>query len=97
MANQRSSNTTYVDSTGVLTTDKNVKIAGVILTATAANAVLVLQDSDGATNKLNLRLATSGDSQHFDFSQTPIHFANGVKVSTLTNAIATVVYTSSGG
>ena len=93
MANVRNANTHYVDATGTLTTD-NVKVAGFVLTATAANAVAAITDAHASPkNKLNLRLAASGDSKHFDFSHAPIQFPAGVAVPTLTNAILTVIYT----
>ncbi len=92
MANTRSGNSHYVDSTGVLETAA-MKIAGVLVTATGANAVVAIADSAGTTAKLNLRVATSGECTHFDFALIPILFPNGVKVTTLTNAIATVIYT----
>lgn len=93
MANVRSGNSHYVDSTGALTTETPTKLAGVVLIATAANAVLVLRDYDGTVTKLELRLATSGDSQHFDFSNTPVFFPNGINATTVTNARAILIYT----
>ena len=92
MANAKSGNSVYIDSTGSLETDSTV-VVGVILTATAANAVLALTNSAGTVNKLNLRVPTSGDTVHFDFAQSPIHFPAGIAVGTLTNAIATLIYT----
>lgn len=94
MANVRNGNTVYVDATGAIT-DSGAKVAGVVLTATAANAVLVLQDSSGSpVNKVDLRVATSGSSQFFDFSVTPLWFPNGIEIGTLTNAKAMIVYTN---
>jgi hypothetical protein len=93
MANVSAGNSSYVDATGVLKSDKGTKVAYVVLTATAANAVLVLQDNAGTpVNKCNFKVATDGSSQTFDFSSNPIVFPNGVKASTVTNAIALVVY-----
>lgn len=91
MANVRSGNSHYVDATGVLATG-STRVVGVIVTATAASAIVAIGDSAGTTAKLNLRVATSGASQFFDFSTSPILFPNGVNVTTLTNAIATVIY-----
>jgi hypothetical protein len=97
MANVASTNTIYIDSTGSITSPAQPKVMAVVLTATSANARIVLADDSTSDKKLDLRVATSGSSQVFDFSQSPIFFANGVSVATLTNAIATLVYTSSGG
>lgn len=92
MANARSANIHYVDTTGVLTT-KRVFVAGVVVTATAASAIVNIQDSAGTNSLLNLRVATSGETEVFTFS-APLVFPNGIKVSTLTNAIASVIYTN---
>jgi hypothetical protein len=90
VANVRTGNTHYVDSTGNLGTDPEI-VLGFLLTATSANAIANIQDT-GSNNKINLRVATSGDTKLFDLSQSPLTFPKGVKVSTLTNAILTVIY-----
>lgn len=98
MANVRSGNTHYIDSTGTLTADKNDKVAYVVLTASSANAVILLTDAgSGTRSKIDLRVATAGTTQVFDFSEVPLVFSNGVRVGTLTNAVATIVYTKGGG
>lgn len=85
MANAAQGNSVYIDATGVI-------VVGILVTATSASAVLVLQDASGSTNKLDLRVATSGDSKFFDFSSAPITFPNGIKASTVTNAKCAVIY-----
>lgn len=97
MANTISSNTLYVDATGTPVTASNVKVAFLLVTATGANGRIVLVDGGTDAVKLDARVASSGASQLFDFSRVPIVFANGIKVLTLTNAVATLVYTSRGG
>ena len=92
MANIRQANSHYVDATGVLVSD-SIKLAGVIVTSTAANAVVEIADSAGTTLRLLLDVADSGASQHFDFSQHPLLFPNGIKIKTLTNAKAMLIYT----
>lgn len=91
MANVTNGNTVYVDSTGTLLS-KPARLHYLILTATAANAVVVLQDTTGSSTKLDYRNATSGTSVILDCSTAPIFFPTGIKVSTLTNALVTVVY-----
>lgn len=101
MANARIGNSIYIDSTGTVTgsTEKNVLVSYVIVTATAASAILKLEDPSITVNniKLDLRVATSGATQVFDFSTTPVVFPNGVAVDTITNATAMVVLKSAGG
>lgn len=97
MANVRSGNNHYVDTAGVLTSEKNVRVSNIIITATAANAVVAFQDASGTYDVLNLRVVTSGATQQFTFLDTPLLFPIGVKVSTLTNAIVMVIYTKASG
>lgn len=90
MANVRNGNTFYVDSTGDLNTTAT-KASYIVVTATSANAVVILQDAVSNSNKIRLAVATSGDSETFDFSLRPLYFPGGIAVSTLTNAVACIV------
>lgn len=90
MANVRNGNTLFVDSTGDLTTT-GTKVYYIILAASAANAVLTLQDSGANVNKLTVSTPTDKDSRVFDFSLRPLFFPGGVSVTTLTNCVATIV------
>jgi hypothetical protein len=89
MANVVNGNTLYIDSTGTAVTQKDVFITHVTLTATSASAVLLLRDLTTAANKADLRVATSGATEVFDFSDNPMRFPNGIVVQTLTNCVAT--------
>lgn len=100
VANVRSANTFYIDTQSASSSDdlveKGLTVTHVIVTATSASAVLVLQDTTTTITKCDLRVATSGATQVFDFSDNPIIFPNGVKPSTRTNAVATLVLKSRG-
>lgn len=96
MANIRNGNTIYVDTIGTLISDKNILVVEVLITATAANAIVAICDPDGTSLKLNLRVVASGSTEQFVFL-SPIHFPNGIRCLTLTNAIATIIYTRSRG
>ena len=96
MANVVNGNTIYIDSTGTIASTVGMKAAFISVTATGANAVLVLQDTTTTSNKADLRVATSGETKVFDFSRAPIQFPNGIIISTLTNAIATIVFRRQG-
>lgn len=91
MANVRNSNTWYIDTAASSLAIANLKVSYVIVTATAAAAILNLQDVTTTANKANLRVATSGDSVVFDFSLKPLVFPNGILPSTVTNCVATCV------
>lgn len=95
MANIESGNSVYIDATGALSAKPNQRVVQVLLTATAASARIVLTNGDTTTVKLDLRVATSGETGSFVFDY-PIVFSNGVHVLTLTNAVATLIYTREG-
>lgn len=90
MANVASGNSIYVDSAGVVTSTPT-NLLFVVLTATSANAILHLEDSATGDAKMNLRLATAGDSIQFSFSDQPIFFSGGIEVTSVTNCVATFV------
>lgn len=96
MANAQRGNLIYVDSTGDLTTDKNIKIQYIIITATAATAILKLADTSDSTVTLDVRLATSGESKQFSFEDYPLLFPNGIEANTVTNCVATIVTSKQG-
>lgn len=92
MANVGRGNIHYVDSTGDLRTANNVKVAYILLTPTSANAVLLLSDPSD-NNAMEFRWAGAGESKLFNFHESPLLFPNGVKAKTVTNCVATIVYT----
>lgn len=77
---------------------KSTLVAYVTITATSANAILVLGDIQAsAQNKLELRVAAAGTTEQFSFEQTPVLFPNGIRVLTLTNCTATCIIKNVGG
>ncbi len=99
MANTLTGNIWYVDTAYSGASDDltmNVIMAGAVVTATAANGRLVLIDPKTLAVKFDLRVATSGESQHFDFSFAPCACPNGLRALTLTNAVASIIGTKGG-
>lgn len=94
MANVRFGTTFYIDTQYAVAADelmiKNLKVKYIILTATAANGRIVLTDS--GNSKFDLRVAISGKTEQFDFSQEPIVFSLSLRPTTLSNAVATVCF-----
>lgn len=94
MANVTNGNSVYVDSTGALdvATNQNIKVAYIIVTSTAASAVVQLQDDFSApVNKIDFRVDTADKTLCYDFADNPLTFPNGIRVSTLTNATLTLI------
>lgn len=97
MANVRNANSFYIDTQYAVAADqlavKGLSVTNILVTATAANGRVVLQDiTSTPTNKVDLRVATSGDTQNFEFSSQQLLFPNGIRPSTLTNAVVTVIF-----
>ena len=103
MANTLNGNTFYVDSAFSTSADDLARsqalVAYVTVTSTSANGRIVLGDvgANSSQLKLDLRVEVSGHSEIFRFAENPILFPNGIRVISLTNAIATVIIKNPGG
>lgn len=99
MANILNGNTFYIDTAGSEDlVRKQALVAYIVVTATGANARIVLNDvGTNPVVKLDLRVATAGTTEIFRFEEKPLLFPNGIRVSTLTNAVATLVISNPGG
>ncbi len=96
MANIRNGNTYYIDTASVTLDVPMVRVKSITLTATNATNALILGDGDNSyPTKLSL-VGTNGVSLVFDYSLSPIYFANGIRVKTVTACTATVVLEESG-
>lgn len=96
MANNRTGNKFYVDSTGELTADKTL-VSYILFTPDAANDQMVIRESSNGADVLYFRAATAKDTQLFDFSAKPLVFPNGVYIQTLTTgAKASFILTEAG-
>lgn len=92
MANVENNNTFYVDSTGSLTSDKNVKVSAIIYTASAANSTITFKDADtSGALKMTLK-ALANETIYIDFQDKAIVFPNGIYISAITaSSAATLV------
>lgn len=96
MANTDSGNIWYVDTQYASAADDlayKVNILTIIVTSTAANGRIVVSDPVTAHTRLDLRVPTSGATQVFDFSNSPITCSNGIRILTLSNAVVTFIGT----
>lgn len=99
MANVRNANTFFVDTAAadaVATTTgnlaiQNIRVKHITLVSTSANAILSLRDVTTGINKLELRLASAGDTLVVDYENSQILFPNGINPNTVTNAKATII------
>lgn len=91
MASVRNGNTFYLDNTTDVFEIPQLKVSHIIVTATAANGRAVFADTTTDAVKADLRVATSGASQTFRFADQPMVFPNGLQLTTLTNAVVTVI------
>lgn len=94
MANVRNGNTYYIDtqySSSEELAVKGLRVTDIIVTTTGTTASVILQDSSTANIKFRADEATSGVTTHFPL-KSPIVFPNGIRPSTLTNCVVTVVF-----
>jgi hypothetical protein len=103
MANIRKGNVYYIDTAAsqVNFEQQGVKLIGVVLNrgTAASNPTLIIADYHASSppTVLKLQLATGVDTQHFDFSTSPISLPNGISVPAsglTTNANATLILSS---
>lgn len=92
MANVRSGNSHYVDSTGQLRDDA-CRISKIICTATGGAGALELRDGADSVKKIDIRVDTASKTQMLDFGVDPMFCPTGLYVHTLTNCIACILYT----
>lgn len=90
MANVRSGNTYYIDSTGDLAI-KNLKVSKVTVTSTANSAAIIMQDVETQLNKVEFRIDTTDKTQSFDYIINPMLFTNGLRISSISNCNATCI------
>lgn len=99
--NQINGSTFYIDTVHSTDADdyvkKNALVAWVSVTTTGVNGRIVLSDV-GANNpvKIELRIPEANKTVLFHFRSSPMLFSNGIKVLTLTNAVATAGITQTG-
>lgn len=96
MANARTGNKIFIDSTGSIT-DSSVKIAYIIFTPNSANDEFLLQETSSGASCLYFRAATAKDTKVYDFSRKPVVFNNGVYVQTLTLGAKAMIITTTTG
>ena len=95
MANTKSGNTWYIDSTGTLEHTGVLVVDYIVLSPSthgSGNPALVLKDRTNA-GLLKIKVCTSNtQSTVLDFTKTPIQFFDGINASTVTDAVATIIY-----
>ena len=96
MANVRSGNSFYVDSTGVLSS-LGVKVFYIVLTANGGSPTIELSDTASGSKKIVLKLHSGQASEVFDFSRNPLFFGGGMEVTSINHAVVTIVYNERGG
>lgn len=103
MANTRSGNVWYVDTAYAATTDNlsgSVMVTGGLVTSTGASGRIVLADASTGATKIDFRVAATDSNASGETRPIPlpeaVMFPNGIKVSTLTTAVATIFVKDAG-
>ena len=98
MANALNGNTFFVDTVGTLelgNAASNIKVIAILFTATATGGTMTIKDnaSSGPITKTVLSGPNDNETKFFDLSSSPLVFPNGITVTSVTNANATMVFT----
>jgi hypothetical protein len=99
MANNEFSGTLYCDSTGQLTSKKNIKVAYILYTSSAAADSITLRDGTAGSDPIKLKVQNilATDTKVVDLSNKPIVFQNGVYCSAISaSSVATLILTQAG-
>lgn len=99
MANAKSSTTWYVDSTGDLDGSDSyvsVNVYSIVLSSTGSGGSMVLTDKQTDAEKIRVNVAAN-ETIFLRFEDHPINFSGGIGVSTISNAVATLIYSKVGG
>ena len=92
MANEISTNTAYVDTGSSEISSDPTRLKGVIITAVGGAAQVILQDNRAVkANVMDVRIPSTDPTLHINLSLSPVMFANGIFVGTLSNAVVTLI------
>lgn len=98
MANERSQNVIFIDSTGNIAGTDEIIVTQIIISADGGNAEFQLSDQlSGNPIKVKLLNPSSEGPTLIDLSSNPMFFQDGVKVDTATNVAVTLMYKKRGG
>ncbi len=97
MANQRLGNIIYIDATGSISTDRNTRVIGIILTTAGAGDEVILTEASGGAPKLALKHATDEDSNHIDLNNSPVIFGTGIYCSAIASGMKVMLIVSQSG
>ena len=94
MANQRNGNMIYVDTTDSTFSADRVLLSVILLAnhATAVGAVTLQNNSASPTTLMTLQVDPEIEkTKHFNFADSPLLFPDGIKITTLSNAVITLI------
>jgi hypothetical protein len=92
MANKRTGNTLYIDSTGVAltTTGKNLLVTHIVYSAGSAGVSVDILD--GSSRKLLLALSADNTSLSIDLSKNPMSFRTSININSITSGLLMLVF-----
>lgn len=98
MANVRSGNTWYLDTSDSSLPESNLRLSGLILTATTDSEVVVADDISSASfpERLSVR-ALANTTVQIRLEDTPVVFSQGIRVKTLTSGAKVTLLLSKPG
>ena len=97
MANSRLGNIIYIDSTGEVTTDRNINVISMLYTSSTAGDAVVLRETSAGANKISIKNGIATDTKHIPLEESPIIFGAGIYVQSISaGSILMLVVSKSG-
>lgn len=93
MANILAGNKIYIDSIGSLTSQRTI-VVGVLITTDSAGDTISLKDGEEGPTVMRLAGGETKQTYHFDFSRSPLIFANGIYVDDISEGMSATVITT---
>lgn len=87
MANNRAGNIQYIDSTGVISEKKGVKVFYIYISGSTTSPNLELSDPVSGALLFKSTPGVTG-SEFLDYSAVPLIFPNGLEVTAINNVVA---------
>jgi hypothetical protein len=89
-------NKIYIDSTGVVTTDR-VKVAYILFTPSATHDYIELKETSTDVPILKIQGNVDHNTMYFRFDEAPLLFNNGIYVSHIDSGATAILVTTSAG
>lgn len=97
MSNNRVGNVIHIDSAGLVTDERNVKVICILLTSAAAGDAVVIRESASGADKMTIKNGVANSTYAVPLESGPLVFANGIYIQSITSGAKVMLITSQAG